>query len=310
MFPSEHLCKSSRYIHPALLLLISILWLSGCGGGGTTTVPPPQSPALNPAPAVASLSQSSVTASSAGLNLTIAGSGFVEGSIVQWNQTNRVTTFVSSTQLQVALTAADLDVGGTAQIVVVNPGPGGGASTPITFTVNNPAPQVSGVSPSSVTTVDGGRLITVTGNGFVSDSSVTWNGASRSTSYVSATQLQFNLSPTDVAAAGAAQVSVVNPAPGGGVAPPSQIAIIYPVPAISSLAPAAVAAGGQSFVLTVNGFGFSPASIVLYNSAARATTYVNSSALTIVVSATDIATPTTSQIAVVTSAPGGGTSAP
>jgi trimeric autotransporter adhesin len=241
--------------------------------------------------------------------LTVTGSGFVQGSIAQWNQSNRTTTFVSSTQLQVALTAADISVGGTAQIVVVNPGPGGGSSSPFTFTINNPSPQVSGITPSTVTTMDGGRLITVAGSGFVSNSSVTWNSTSRATSYVSATQLQFGLLPADLAAAGSAQISVLNPAPGGGTASPSAITIIYPAPAISSLNPTAAVAGGQSFILTVKGSGFAPSSIVQYNGAPRATTYLSSSALSIVVSATDIATPATAQITVVTGAPGGGISA-
>ena len=277
-------------------------------GGGTSS--PLTFTIDNPAPVVASLSQSGVAVGTAALTLTITGTGFVQGSIVQWNQSNRLTTFVSSTQLQVALTTADLAVGGTAQIVVVNQGPGGGGSTPMTFAINNPSPQISGVSPSTVTTIDGGLVLTIMGTGFVSSSSVTWNTNTRATSYVSATQLQFKLLPADVAAVGSAQVSVSNPAPGGGPASPSQITIIYPVPVISSLNPIAAVAGGQSFVLTINGSGFAPSSVVQYNGTPRPTTYVSSSALTIVVSATDIATPTTAQIAVVTGAPGGGISAP
>jgi uncharacterized repeat protein (TIGR01451 family) len=309
MFPSEHPPRSRNYVHTTLLLVVSALWLSACGGAGSTPPPSPPPTPSNPVPAAASLSQASVTAGTSGLSLTIAGTGFVQGSIVQWNQSNRPTTFVSSTQLQVALTAADLAVGGTDQVVVVNPAPGGGSSSPLTFTINNPSPQVSAITPSIVTTVDGGRVITVAGSGFVSTSSVTWNGTNRQTSYVSATELQFNLSPADVAAVGSAQVSVSNPAPGGGTASPNQITVIYPVPAIISLNPSAAVAGGQSFVLTIIGSGFAPSSVVQYNGAPRATTYVSSSSLTIGVSATDIVTPTTAQVTVVTGGPGGGISA-
>jgi sugar lactone lactonase YvrE len=247
-------------------------------------------------------------AGASGLNLTVSGTGFVQASVVQWNQSNRPTTFVSSSQLQVALMAADLAVGGTAQIVVVNPG--SGTSSPITFTINNPNPQISGVSPNTVTTIDGGMVVTITGTGFVSTSSVTWNGNSRVTSYVSGTQLQFQLLPVDVTAAGSAQISVSNPTPGGGTASPNPIMIVYAVPAISSLNPPAAVAGGPSFILTVNGSGFAPSSMVQYNGAPRATTYVSSTALTVVVTATDIATPATAQITVVTGTPGGGTAAP
>jgi len=78
-------------------------------------------------------------AGAAATTVAVNGSGFIQSSIGQWNQSNRATTFVSSTQLQVMLTAADLAAGGTGQIVVVNPAPGGGASATATFTINNPA---------------------------------------------------------------------------------------------------------------------------------------------------------------------------
>ena len=279
----------------------------GPGGG-------PSSPVTftinNPSPQISAISQNSVTVGSAALTLTVAGSGFVQSSVVQWNQSNRSTTFVSSTQLQVALASADFAVAGAAQITVANPGPGGGSSSPVTFTVNNPTPQISGISPTTVTTVNGGLTMTVTGSGFVPTSAVTWNGAARTTSYLSATQLQFQLLSADVAAVGTVQISVSNPAPGGGAASPTQLTIVYPVPVITSLNPAAAVAGGSSFTLTVNGSGFSPSSIVQYNGTPRTTTYVNSSTLTIPVSTTDIATPTTAQITVVTPSPGGGTSSP
>jgi trimeric autotransporter adhesin len=264
----------------------------------------------NPTPVVASLSQTNVTAGSAAMTLTITGSGFVQGSVVQWNQSNRTTTFVSSTQLQIALAAADLATAGTAQIVVVNSGPGGGSSSPITFTINNPTPQISAISPSTVTTVDGGSVITITGTGFVATSSATWNLAARATSYVSSTQLQLKLQSGDLTTVGSAQISVVNSGPGGGTATPVLITIVYPVPSISSLNPTAIVAGSQAFTLTVNGAGFAPSSVVQYNGVTRPTAYINSSTLTIGVSATDIATPTTAQITVSTGSPGGGVSAP
>ena len=297
--------KLHKNNHTTILLLTSTFLLCACGGGASA--PPPQS---NPVPTISSVSPSTVTASAGATTVTVNGSGFIPISTVQWNQSNRTTTFVSSTQLQVMLTAADLAAGGTGQIVVVNPTPGGGASGAATFTINNPAPQVSGVSPSTVTTMAVGSLVTITGSGFLTNSSVTWNGATHTSMYVSATQLQFTLLASDVATVGSVQVSVVNPAPGGGTASPSPINIVYPVPAISSLSPAAVVAGGQPLTLTVIGVGFSPTSVVYFNGAARITTYVSSSTLTIALSASDIATPTTAQITVVTGAPGGGTSAP
>jgi uncharacterized repeat protein (TIGR01451 family) len=264
----------------------------------------------NPVPTIGSVSPSTIVAGAMASTITINGGGFIQSSVVQWNQSNRTTTFVSSTQLQVALTAADVALGGATQIVVVNPAPGGGPSSAAAFTISNPAPQISGISPSTVSTTDSGSMETITGTGFVSNSSVTWNTAARTTTYVSATQLQFKLLASDVATVGLAQISVSNPTPGGGTATPSQIAIVYPVPVITSLGPAAVAAGGPQFTLTVQGSGFSPTSVVRFNGVPRTTAYVNFSTLTIAVSANDIATPATVPVTVFTGAPGGGASAP
>ena len=59
--------------------------------------------------------------------------------------------------------------------------------------------------------------VTLNGAGFTSSSSVLWNGISRSTTYVSPTQLNVSLQGSDVATAATGRVAVSNPAPGGGV---------------------------------------------------------------------------------------------
>src|SRR5690349_15726914 len=244
-----------------VVFLLTAFLLSDCGGGGgSNNNPPPQN--TNPVPTVTSVSPSSATAGASATSVTVNGSGFIQTSTVQWNQTARPTTFVSSTQLQAAITAADLATAGTAQITVVNPTPGGGTSSASAFTINNPAPQVSGISPTTVTIVDGGSTLTVSGSGFVSTSTITWNGTPRTTTFVSSTQLQASLLAADVSVVGTAQIGVSNPAPGGGASSAVNLPIVYPVPVISSLSPNAVAPGGSAFTLTVTGNGFAPTSVV------------------------------------------------
>jgi hypothetical protein len=58
--------------------------------------------------------------------------------------------------------------------------------------------------------------LTVYGAGFISSSVVRWNGADRTTTFVSGTQLTAAITAADIAAAGTANVTVFNPAPGGG----------------------------------------------------------------------------------------------
>jgi hypothetical protein len=82
-----------------------------------------------------------------------------------------------------------------------------------------------------------------------------------------------------------------------------------PVPSTNNpLVPDGTAPGGAAFTLTVNGTGFVPASVVKWNGAARATTYVSGYQLTATILASDIAIASTAAVTVVSPSPGGGTS--
>ena len=87
-------------------------------------------------PTVTTLSPNSATAGGPAFTLTVNGSNFVSGSVVQWNGAARTTTFVGATQLTAAIPASDIAAAGTAQVRVVNPG--GGTSNALTFTITSP----------------------------------------------------------------------------------------------------------------------------------------------------------------------------
>src|SRR6202044_3903447 len=82
----------------------------------------------NPIPTLTSLSPTSVSANSGAFTLTVNGAGFVNGSVVNWGGSPRVTTFVSATQLTAAILASDIPVSTFVGITVFNPAPGGGTS--------------------------------------------------------------------------------------------------------------------------------------------------------------------------------------
>jgi hypothetical protein len=98
---------------------------------------------------------------------------------------------------------------------------------------NNPLPTLTSLSPSSV--LAGGTSFTLTLNGtnFVSGSIVRWNGSNRTTTFVSSTQLQASIPPSDIALAGSAQVTVFNPAPGGG----TSFALTFTIAVVSNPIP-------------------------------------------------------------------------
>jgi hypothetical protein len=108
-------------------------------------------------PVASSLSPSSAMNGSGAFTLTVNGSGFTASSVVNWNGSARATTFVSTTQLQAAITAADIAAVGTAQVTVFTPAPGGGTSGSLTFTI-----QTAPILAVSTTTAAPGASVTVT----------------------------------------------------------------------------------------------------------------------------------------------------
>ncbi len=81
-----------------------------------------------------------------------------------------------------------------------------------------------------------------------------------------------------------------------------------PIPALDGLSPAFVPASAAAFTLTVNGTGFTPASIVMWGTSALTTQFVNVSQLTAQVPASDATDAGTVAVTVQTPPPGGGTS--
>jgi hypothetical protein len=67
--------------------------------------------------------------------LTVNGTGFVSGALVDFNGLALPTTFVSSKQLIASVPASDIASSGTASVTVVNPVPGGGYSNAVFFPV-------------------------------------------------------------------------------------------------------------------------------------------------------------------------------
>jgi hypothetical protein len=72
------------------------------------------------------------------------------------------------------------------------------------------------ISPSTTVAGSGGFTLIITGTNFVTNSVVRWNGNDLTTGFVSSTVLTAIIPASDVATAGTANVTVFNPAPGGG----------------------------------------------------------------------------------------------
>src|SRR5262245_3162995 len=137
-------------------LLMAAAVFAGCGGhsstpGRPTPTPTPTpaptptptpaptptpTPTPNPSPSISSLSPASAAGGGAAFTLTVNGANFVSASVVEWNGSNRPTTFVNSGQLTAQIGAADIAHSGKANVVVSNPAPGGN-SAPVSFTISS-----------------------------------------------------------------------------------------------------------------------------------------------------------------------------
>jgi len=113
--------------------------------------------------------------------------------------------------------------------------------------VSNPVPTITSISPTS--TIIGATQFTLTVNGanFVQNSVVSWNGAARATSFISANQLTAAISASDVTATGTFSIAATSPAPGGGVSNLQTFTVLQFAPGavkfIFANAPASATAG-------------------------------------------------------------------
>jgi hypothetical protein len=128
-------------------------------------------------------------------------------------------------------------------------------------------PTITSISPSSVAAGSAGFALTVNGTGFVKGSVVNVNGAPRSTTSVSATQLTAGVLASDIAAPGTDQITVFNPAaaaPGGTSAPfPLAVTAPAPPPVLTRAAPGLTVQGAGRVQLTLQGANFRPGATVV-----------------------------------------------
>jgi IPT/TIG domain len=277
-------------------------------GGGTSAAA--QLQIAYPTPAIVSLDPQSALPGGTAFKLTINGTGFVPASVIRINNTDRITTFISSTQLSTEVPASDIAAAGALAVVVVSPIPGGGSSNVVSFPVStsNPLPVIGNLSPTSGTAGSSGLTVTISGSGFIAGSIGRWNNSDRGTTFVNANQLMVQITAADLATPGTATITVFNPPPNGGTSAPLIFSINNPVPVIASLNPASVNAGGGDFTLTVVGSNFISGAFVQINGANRNTSFINSTTLTAAVPASDIAVGGSAVVTVVNPGPGGGAS--
>ncbi|MGE0883608.1 MAG: IPT/TIG domain-containing protein, partial [Blastocatellales bacterium] len=104
--------------------------------------------------------------------------------------------------------------------------------TPGTLTIsdpNNPIPTLTAISPNLAPAGTSAFTLMVSGTNFVNGATVRWNGNNRTTIFVNSTKLTASIPASDIANAGSANITVFNPAPGGGTSAAASFTITPPV---------------------------------------------------------------------------------
>ena len=195
-FAQTNTCRSS--VAAGAHCTISVTFTPSGSGSRTASVSitdnaagSPQSVSLtgtgnNPQPSLTSLSPASGIVGAAAQTLTLNGTNFLASSTVTYNGVGHTATFVSSTQLTISLSATDQATAGSYAVVVTNPAPGGGASSPLNFTVASPivslSPTSLGFGNQAIDMTSATKTVTLsnTGNAALSITSLALTGTNAS----------------------------------------------------------------------------------------------------------------------------------
>ena len=151
------------------------------------------------------------------LDVTAAsGTTFTPDTVVNWNGSPRPTTFVSATELQAAITYADIAMPGSVSVTVSN---SASISASFSFGLTPPAslpvPSISSLSPSNAVAGGPAFTLSVYGWNMLPCSTVQWNNTAPTTTFTSPNGLTASISAADIAAAAIDQVTVNTPPPSG-----------------------------------------------------------------------------------------------
>jgi hypothetical protein len=272
-----------RSIGILLITFLAVMWMAPYASAqGTITD-------LNP---------STAAAGAGSFTLAIDGSfpPYSVAPTVNWTFNGLTTSLeVIDTSLSVVtalVPASLLTTPGLVSVVIVTPA---GPTNSANFIITGSPLAITSISPSSA--LAGGPAFTLTVNGanFYPSTVVTWNGSPLTTSYLSASQLSAAVPASLIATNGVDSVDVTSPEQTS----PSAVAfnVIAPL-VLTSISPNTAVAGGPSFTLLANGSGFSTGTVVTWNGASVATTFVSTTQLSATIPASLITTAGTASVGV------------
>ena len=260
----------------------------------------------NAIPVISSVTPTIFTANMQ-FEMTVNGTGFTAGSIVNLGAVSLSTTFIAPTQL-LAVGTPTLAQVGTVPVTVVNPDPGGSTSAPFNVQVVGPNSNITVTITPKTATLGAGNVqqfqATVTGT---IDLSVTWsvNGVNFGSTVLGIVDGNGDyIAPDNIVGLGSVTVtatSKANPAKSDSAV----VTLTNPVPTLTSITPGTLGVG--AFQITLYGTGFVSTSNVTFGGQSLQVTYVTSTMITAIGSASSTQLGAVT-VKVINPAPGGGTS--
>ncbi|QOY86917.1 beta strand repeat-containing protein [Paludibaculum fermentans] len=260
---------------------------------------------VNPAdPFIREVSPNSATQGAGATSLAIKGKGFLPGAVVAWNGQPLETEFVESGWVTAHVPAELVTSAGEASLAITNPA--GTPGAPAAFLIHPPVPELLRLSPSSATSGGADLALVVHGAGFLKGSAIHWEGVTLETTFLDSTRLKAVVPASWILGGGMAGVAVSNP--DGLTTDPSSFPVLEAKPTISAVSPGTLGAGVSGLVVTVDGSGYLPGTILTWEGAPLETSFIDPTRLTAQVPADLMANSGSARVTAVN--PQGQTSAP
>ena len=221
-------------------------------------------------PIVDNVSPATIRVGSNQFTLTVLGSRFFSQSTILFNGTALSTTFLSETQLIAEVPNDFVSTGGHADIRIKNPR--GELSGIVRLVITDDPPRLLGISPKSVGTGAESLEVEILGERFQPGASITVQGHSAETRFLSSTLLEATVLSTLFARAAELPVQVLND---DGNESNAVVLKVENGPLITRLSRGKVKAGGGAVELTIEGVAFKPGVIPFANGVALSTRFVD-----------------------------------
>lgn len=214
-------CTSAANAATPVGAYAGVISCTGAAKTGCTFIYVNGSMTVQPAPAVVTANDQSITVGSAIPALTYSTSP----STVDFTTTPACTTTATSSSPAGTYpitcsggVSANYTLSYVAGTLTVNVAP----------TTPNGIPALASISPMVIASGSANTTISISGTGFVADSVANWNGTALTTTYGSATLLTAVVPRSSLASVGTADVTVYSPAPGGGTSSSMTVSIDTP----------------------------------------------------------------------------------